>query len=392
MPYVGLGGGSSTYSMPTYTNTPYTPKANMAAGYAPGTVSVSHSAPYNPATAAYNAYQQQLNPSLRLSTLGDVISPMGVQPSVQSSAPQPAAAQTSIAASTTPAVGAGTSQYNAAPSAQGGQGAYGKVPGDVAVPPSLWQQTESAVPGLGGLTTQASQNILNELKGQLSPETIQMIQDHAASFGVGTGMPGSGFAINTGLRSLGLTAEQLQQQGLQNYLSTIQGVGGLQQNPALMAQIATQNAVWNAAPDPQAAAQALENQYLRNLQSSYNLAQRYIPGGSTAGRGAIPLGPAPGPAGGTGAYNPIQAYTAGDPNNPASNNIMVGYGPQTADTTTTGYPSWYNQTPVYSYAPEAGTGSYYAGDVAGYGTGGGGLVGLGLDLSTMGLDQLYPSQ
>jgi hypothetical protein len=367
----------------------------MAVANSPYTTGVH--TPYNAAAAAYNAY----------SVPRDMFGMATNSPTqaIQAAAPQPAASATpavSYGSPTTTGMGSsnaapaatGTTggSYSATPAPQGGQGAYGRVPGDVAVPPSLWQQATSAIPGLGGLTGQASQNIMNELQGQLSPETIKMIQDHAASFGVASGMPGSGLEINTGLRSLGLTSEQLQQQGLQNYLSTIQGVGGLQQNPALMAQIATQNAVWNSAPDPAQAAGALENQYLRNLQAGYDLSQRYAPGTAPVhSRGPITLGPAPsyGPAGGTGSF---QAWTPGDPNNPASNDILVGYGPQTGVDTGSApaYPSWYNQTATYYGSPETGTGTFYAGDASGYGGGsGGGLVGLGADLSTMGLDQLY---
>jgi hypothetical protein len=259
----------------------------------------------------------------------------------------------------------------------------------VGVPPSLWQQAGSAIPGLGGLTSQASQNIMGELKGQLSPETIQMIQDHAASFGVGAGMPGSGFAINTGLRSLGLTAEQLQQQGLQNYLSTIQGVGGLQQNPALMAQIATQNAIWNSAPDPAAASAALQSQYLQNLQYGNNLANRYLPSPSGY-RGPVTLGPAPnyGPAGGTGQ---LTSFAPGDPNNPATNDISVAYGPQDQYTAaaTPELPSWMNPS-LYG---SSGPGTFYAGGNPTGDTGTVSDIGTSmLGIGNYGLGDLYPQQ
>lgn len=85
---------------------------------------------------------------------------------------------------------------------------------------------EDIYPDLDKARTQSSSNILSELKGELSPETINAIQDEAARFGVTSGMPLSQLAGYKGLRSLGLSTEATQQQGLQDYLNTIKGYSG----------------------------------------------------------------------------------------------------------------------------------------------------------------------
>jgi hypothetical protein len=57
-----------------------------------------------------------------------------------------------------------------------------------------------------------------------------------------------------GLNLTGQTAEGLQQQGLQDFNSFTGTAGGLQENPALMADISESNANLAAAPSPSAAA------------------------------------------------------------------------------------------------------------------------------------------
>jgi len=107
--------------------------------------------------------------------------------------------------------------------------------------------------------------------GQLSPSTINNIRNQAASFGVSSGMPGSQFQGYQGLANLGLTTEKLQGQGLNDYLAAITGINKTQTvDPALQTEIATQNSVWNSAPDPAAAAkeqQSLFDQYLKKTMS-----------------------------------------------------------------------------------------------------------------------------
>lgn len=156
------------------------------------------------------------------------------------------------------------------PAPQSGQGAYGKVPGDISNP-NPFGDLSALYPNLSGTNASVSSNIMNELNGVLSPSTINNIKNQAASFGVSSGVPGSQFQGYQGLANLGLTTEKMQQQGLQDYLSAITGISKTQTvDPALQTEIATQNATWNAAPDPEAAAKEQQNlfdQYLQKLQS-----------------------------------------------------------------------------------------------------------------------------
>ncbi len=148
--------------------------------------------------------------------------------------------------------------YNIAPQPQMGSGsAYGAVPGPVGLPPSTYSQISDVMPGLNQLTGQAGQVVGSELAGQLPSGTIGSIQDAAAAFGVTSGMPGSGLQRNMGLESLGLSALQMQQQGLQNYQSLIPTIGSTMLSPDLISNIASQNALYAAAPDPTMAASTL---------------------------------------------------------------------------------------------------------------------------------------
>lgn len=150
--------------------------------------------------------------------------------------------------------------------------------------PTPFQNLSSVYPNLSGANAQVSGDILSKLKGQLSPETINAIQDNAARFGVQSGMPGSGLAGNLGLRSLGLQTEALQQQGLQDYGNILPVISGTQTvKPETQFEVNLQNAVNAAAPDPGAAstyAQGLFDKYLQSIRG---------PAGGT-GEGAGPFG------------------------------------------------------------------------------------------------------
>lgn len=85
-------------------------------------------------------------------------------------------------------------------------------------------------PNLSATQGQASANTLSRLRGELSPETLNAIQDTAARFGIGAGMPlgGGGNTItgNFGRKLVGQTVEGLQSQGLQDYLNTLKSYSG----------------------------------------------------------------------------------------------------------------------------------------------------------------------
>jgi hypothetical protein len=180
--------------------------------------------------------------------------------------------------------GSGRGVYTAAPpTGQPGAGSdiYGRRVGAIPTPPVPTGANLSAVyPNLSGTNASASSALLNELRGQLSPETLANIQNAAAQYGVTSGMPGSGLSINRGLRDIGLTTEQLQHQGIGDYSSLIPTVSATQTvTPEQQAQlqshandlgteVAAFNATNAAAPDPAAAgsyAQQLFKQYLDKL-------------------------------------------------------------------------------------------------------------------------------
>jgi len=180
-----------------------------------------------------------------------------------------------------------------------GTGPFGQVPGVVGLP-SPSADLGAVLPGLAPATSQASQDVMAKLRGELSPGTINSIQDTAARFGVTSGMPGfspGSLAGNRGLRDIGLTAEAQTQQGLQDYNALTQNVSNTQTvRPETQIALAEQNAVNAAAPNPQAAqsyAESLFNKYLNQIH------------GGVGGQGRPPIrqasgGVAPAPYGGAG--------------------------------------------------------------------------------------------
>jgi hypothetical protein len=158
--------------------------------------------------------------------------------------------------------------YQISPTPQSGSGAFGSVPGAIQLPPSIYDQLKDNVPNYSTLTSTASGDVGNELAGRLSPETINLLQNKAASMGVANGVPGSGFSNNAYLESLGLTSEGQIHQGLLDYNNLTGTLGQTQLNPAIAADIATQNAIDASAPNPAAAqsyAQQLFDKYMNQM-------------------------------------------------------------------------------------------------------------------------------
>lgn len=176
--------------------------------------------------------------------------------------------------------------YNINPSPQFGNGAFGLVPGPIGIPPNRYEGIQSIYPNLSRLTGGAGDVIQHEIAGELSPETINSIQDEAARFGIKSGMPLSGFAGNRGLRNLGINVDQRQRQGVQDYNSMLGSLAPLTTDPNLAAEIAARNATMNAAPNPEAAARAQMDAYMRALEAA--AARARGPGG---GNGNMPGGP-----------------------------------------------------------------------------------------------------
>jgi hypothetical protein len=158
--------------------------------------------------------------------------------------------------------------YNTRPSPTSGTTAFGEVPGPIDLP-NPYQDLTRHLPQLGPLNQAAGSDILANLHGQLSPETLARIQDASASFGISSGMPGSGLQRNRTARDLGLATEDLQARGLQQYNQTIPTISSTQTvNPSLQADIASRNATFAAAPNPAAAtshAEDLFNSYLQRI-------------------------------------------------------------------------------------------------------------------------------
>jgi hypothetical protein len=180
--------------------------------------------------------------------------------------------------------------YN--PQPQYGTDAFGRVPGAVGLPdPSA--DLARVLPNLGTATGAASDAVLSKLRGELSPATINSIHDAAARFGVTSGMPGfapGSLTANRGVRDIGLATEAEEQQGLQDFNALTGNVSATQAvRPETQIQLAEQNALNAAAPNPAAAqsfAASLFDKYLNMLR-----------GGGTSGRG-VGGGRSVGPSGG----------------------------------------------------------------------------------------------
>lgn len=170
---------------------------------------------------------------------------------------------------------AGLSRYsgvsrNSSPAVPGGapQAAVGRVP-DPTPMPTPYEDLARYYPNLGGTTAQVSNNISNQLAGQLSPDTVAMLQDRAASFGVANGMPGmsgGSLPVMYNLRSLGIAAEDMRNQGIQNFASVMPAMkNAYTVDPSLQAEITTLNNQLRAAPDPKAAQDYSEQLFSRYM-------------------------------------------------------------------------------------------------------------------------------
>lgn len=154
--------------------------------------------------------------------------------------------------------------FNLNPIPHAGMGPYGSVPGSLGIPTPAADLAAQA-PGLGAANAAGMQGLTARLGGQLSPGTQKMIQDATAAWGVNAGMPGfRGIVANKGLRDLGLMSENVQHQAIQDYANLIPTISRTQTvSPELQNQIALQNSLNAAAPDPtqaNLAAQRLFNQ------------------------------------------------------------------------------------------------------------------------------------
>lgn len=150
-------------------------------------------------------------------------------------------------------------------SVYGGSNAFGTRPASVATP-NPFSDLSSVYPNLSGANAGVSSAIASQLAGQLSPSTQAAIQDAGARFGVSSGMPGSGLVRNRTVRDLGITTEQQQQRGIDNYTKAIPVISGTQTvRPETQFAIQDRNSVYASAPDPMAAANHAEQLYSKYL-------------------------------------------------------------------------------------------------------------------------------
>lgn len=195
-----------------------------------------------------------------------------------------------------PGVGGASSNYNVNPSPRSGRGAFGAVPGALGLP-SPFTDLSSVYPNLSGTNAATSAAIMAKLRGELSPGTVNAIQDAAATFGVGSGMLGGGgggfspdsLYSNDALRRIGMASEAQTQQGLQDYASLIPTISSTQTvRPELQTEIAATNAFTGAMPNPSEAAsyaQGLFDKYLAKLSSPAGGTGAFSVGGGGGGSG-----------------------------------------------------------------------------------------------------------
>lgn len=193
---------------------------------------------------------------------------------------------------------------------------YGTRVGQIPLP-DPYDDLSRIIPGLPGLNAAGGAAILNKLKGQLSPETLAMMQNHQASTAARSGMPGANVIpgslnYNRSLRDIGRTVEDTQSKGVSELLPFLQTLSSTQTvNPALQYERNLQNALNIASPEPAAAgghAEELFNKYLEMLTNPGG------PGGGTRGQVGMPTysyGPKPtaGPSNVPGAGRAISGGT-----------------------------------------------------------------------------------
>lgn len=126
------------------------------------------------------------------------------------------------------------------------------------------QRVAGQLPGYQDILSNIGNTLKSESAGQLPTDVVTQLSQLGAERGVATGSPGSPNSSATLLRSLGLTSLDLTgraQQGFQGILPTLPGYN-IANNPNFYVtpqqsyEAALQAAVFNAAPDPAAAANA----------------------------------------------------------------------------------------------------------------------------------------
>lgn len=175
--------------------------------------------------------------------------------------------------------------YNVNPKPQSGSGPFGSVPGPVSLP-QPYQAFGQVFPGTQAIQTKGASDVLNQLDGQLSPETLASIQNEGAAWGVESGMgTGSGVQNNRNLYTAAMDSMNEQNQGAQQYGNLVGNSSKyLTVAPSTEAQIAEFNAVNAAAPNPTLAGLTNIGAHVAGLGFGYGINQ--LNGGQSTGMGA----------------------------------------------------------------------------------------------------------
>lgn len=118
----------------------------------------------------------------------------------------------------------------------------------------------SAIPGFDKLTNKATRNTDQMLSGKLPSDVQRQIQDSGAAWGINMGSPGSPLVGSRNLQLVGKNSLAMQQQGQQDLLQMLQGYSGtMTPNAQQTGDLTTAQAQYNAAPNPQNAAEQMMN-------------------------------------------------------------------------------------------------------------------------------------
>jgi hypothetical protein len=161
--------------------------------------------------------------------------------------------------------------YPINPRPQSGSGVFGAVPGPISLP-QPFQAFGKALPNTPAIAGGASSDIVNELSGQLSPDTLATIQNNGAAWGVDEGIPGSGLQQNYDLNAAAQASMAQQQQGQKNYQATVGPTSRyLTVAPSTEAELAQINAINAASPNPTQAGLVNIGSHIAGLGFGYAL-------------------------------------------------------------------------------------------------------------------------
>lgn len=140
--------------------------------------------------------------------------------------------------------------YNSNPAPGSGNGLWGALPGAIPLP-NPYGDLRGIFPNLTGLDANASTALMGHIQGQLSPETLNHLQDTAAQYGVASGMPDSELAQHGYLADVAAASQALGQKGVSEYDTLLPQVKKTQTlAPDWQTQIAEANALAASSPNP----------------------------------------------------------------------------------------------------------------------------------------------